>query len=49
MGCHFCSQELIAIFTVLAGVKYIPIWVKGVWARRHKKPCCQHDKEHDDH
>jgi hypothetical protein len=45
VGCHFCGDELIAIFMVLGGVKYIPTWIKGVWARRHKA-CQNPNHEH---
>jgi hypothetical protein len=37
MGCHFCADEAFAIFAILGGIKFIPTWVRGIWARRHSK------------
>lgn len=47
MGCpHFCADELMAILAVLGGIRYIPSWVRMMWAKRHQKPVCRHDHEH---
>lgn len=48
MGCHFCQDELFAILALLAGVRYLPGWVRGLWSRRHEKPNCHHDHPHED-
>jgi len=47
MGCHFCSDELFMILGVIAGVKYIPGWVRMMWAKRHRKPHCKHEHGHE--
>lgn len=43
---HICIDEVIAFFSILAGVKLIPMWVRGLWASRHKKPNCKHKGGH---
>lgn len=47
MGCHFCADEMFAIFAILGGVKFLPGWVRAMWSRRHAKPTCQHDHSHE--
>jgi hypothetical protein len=46
MGCHFCADEMFAAMAILTSVRYVPQFVRGIWARRHKKPVCQHDHDH---
>jgi hypothetical protein len=47
MGFHFCADELFAILTILAGWKYVPGWVRGVWGRRHRD-CSNPGHDHKD-
>ncbi len=49
MGCHFCQDELIAVFAILGSVRFIPMAVRSMWAKRHqrkKAECCNHQKCH---
>lgn len=43
---HICVDEIVTFFSILAGVKLIPFWIRGVWAARHKKPACKHEEDH---
>lgn len=45
MGCHFCGDELYAIFAILMGWRFIPMWVRGIWARRHRN-CSNPNHKH---
>lgn len=47
MGCHWCADEMFAVFAVLGAVRFIPGWIRARWDARHQKPqCCpQHPHE----
>lgn len=46
MGCHFCADEMFAIFAIMGGIKYLPRWIMAMWTGRHQKPICHHKLGH---
>lgn len=48
MGCHWCADEMFALMAILTSARYVPMFIKNLWGRRHQKPICQHDHTHHD-
>ncbi len=48
-GCHFCADEMNAIFLCVPGLGLLWGWLRGrpaVWRGRHDKPDCVHERPH---
>lgn len=48
-GCHFCMDEVNAIFAFIPGIPLAMVWLRTRWKRRHSRPVCRHEPgKHDE-